>query len=357
MVLPLTAAQQGKLAYQPVVVPTLTMDALQSMKNRPEIHLIRIRIEKDETAGVLDTSQRAWKQLGNPPDEVSIFVNRYHKYHGNAWIAYCGDDPNVCIELQRLLGDKFSVFVRYVEGTFEAYEGIQHLQGAMEWASRLPGGSEYMRHQHLFDNEDSRRILQPQMSPDEQGLVKEIIEVSPDDATFVEWGMGGTTHMAAKLLRGTQVWHSIEHNQEWVKLVQAGLPQTDGGAQVRLYHIAPHQPYKGREDQESLEVRVVGHYREEIAMGMEAFIFADGTDIVWEGVRGVLVDGLVRGPILTVLATRLQPGTHVIVHDYVGREAWYDWAVRMGGYERIKLVDKSLLLKTTGAASKECNLV
>ena len=42
-----------------------------------------------------------------------------------------------------------------------------------------------------------------------------MIQSAPVDATFVEYGMGGSTHLAAQLVRGTQTWHSLEHTKAW----------------------------------------------------------------------------------------------------------------------------------------------
>jgi hypothetical protein len=39
-----------------------------------------------------------------------------------------------------------------------------------------------------------------------------------------------------------------------------------------------------------------------------------------------LVDGIGRGPTAAFLSRRVKDSAHVIIHDYKGRELWYDWA-------------------------------
>ena len=59
------------------------------------------------------------------------------------------------------------------------------------------------------------------------------------------------------------------------------------------------------------------------------------------------VDGNARAATLMVLATRLRPRTIVLLHDWVGRQLAYDWAVRGGGYARVQVVQSMLILEST----------
>ena len=72
-----------------------------------------------------------------------------------------------------------------------------------------------------------------------------------------------------------------------------------------------------------------GQPYEETPVACADYIHANEIPIPWAKVELVLVDGFVRGAVLAVIRTKVTQGIAVFLHDYAGREWWYDWAVRL----------------------------
>jgi hypothetical protein len=152
----------------------------------------------------------------------------------------------------------------------------------------------------------------------------------PDDAVIVEWGCGGSTLEFVKRLRADQELISIEHLALWYDKVKAELDTLpDRGARVSLLLI-PVDYY---------EPIQFGGALEETPAGCSAYL---SPPINFEMVDMVFVDGIARGAALALIRRRCKPGTKVFLHDWVGREAWYSWAVDM--FERVRLTNTLLEL-------------
>lgn len=163
-------------------------------------------------------------------------------------------------------------------------------------------------------------MIDPMMTLDDQQTLTRTVAELPDDAVLVEYGSGGSTVMFAKLLRGNQRLYTIEHNVEWFHKVKSALQVVDPEKRVSLNLRTPDA---------DPSVWPFGHFYEETPYACADYIHATDVEIPWSRVRLALVDGFVRGSVLAMLATKLAPETPVFLHDYLDRESWYDWAVRL----------------------------
>jgi hypothetical protein len=164
--------------------------------------------------------------------------------------------------------------------------------------------------------------LEVMMYPDEEARMREILANElADDTTIVEYGCGGSTMMFADNLGEMRRLISIEHNLQWAEKVQKAIDVHPNSARINLMYLRPDFPPN---------IYGFAQPTEETPAGLRNYL---NPMIDWEDVDFVLVDGVARGPCLSLLAHRLIPRTRVILHDYTGRELWYDWIVRSGVYD------------------------
>lgn len=156
------------------------------------------------------------------------------------------------------------------------------------------------------------------MTLDDQTRLRELVRECPDDAVILEYGMGGSTLLMAEELRATQRLISIDHNPEWYHKVKTAIVDTGHAHHVSLFLKTP-----------DLEPQFwpFGHPHEETPVACFDYIHAGGVPVPWSTLSMVFVDGFVRGPVLAAIRTKLPSGIPVLLHDYKGREEWYDWAV------------------------------
>ncbi len=159
--------------------------------------------------------------------------------------------------------------------------------------------------------------MNPMMTVDDQRVLLDVIDNAPDDAVFVEFGGGGSSLMFASRLKDTQRLITIDHNPEWYEKIATAIAPYQN-AEVHL--ITPKVP---------ANFHPFGHPYEEVPMACTSYIHALGVDIPWDKVSCVLVDGIARGAVMAAVRTKLKPLATVLIHDYIGREEWYDWAVEL----------------------------
>lgn len=146
-----------------------------------------------------------------------------------------------------------------------------------------------------------------------------ILDLVPENGTLVEWGCGGSTVYFLDNLKEGQTLVSIEHNEQWYnKILDLVKNHPNVDKHVFLY-IPPEipNPYYARPE-------------EEHPCGLRDYICPD-VDIIEQG-DVFLVDGIARGATAAFLAVRAKKEAQVIIHDYLGRENWYDWAVQCFDY-------------------------
>lgn len=183
--------------------------------------------------------------------------------------------------------------------------------------------------------------LKPMMSDRELSVLSyHVAKMSPGSA-IVEYGSGGSTHFfASRLTVGDLQLYSVEHDPEWYMRVAEELE----------FHSAHHRIHR-MFVKLGLDIRRwrFSEPEEEMPAGAGAYIWAPSVHdktFRWDNVGLVFVDGLARGSILAVLRTVLNPGTLVLLHDYAGREFWYDWAIVL--YDSIVRHDTLLEMRVPG---------
>lgn len=143
------------------------------------------------------------------------------------------------------------------------------------------------------------------------------IKNMPKDGLMVEWGSGGSTCKWLETLTDSQKLITIEHNENWYNRVGRAVVTEFGDVSDKFtfYHIPEKYIEHG-----------YGSLVEEHPCGTAEYINPD--DKIWEA-DIFFIDGIVRGAcLLTTLFKRKKPDSVIMIHDYVGREAWYDWAVQ-----------------------------
>jgi hypothetical protein len=155
-----------------------------------------------------------------------------------------------------------------------------------------------------------------QMESKEPGY---ILNLLPENGTLVEWGCGGSTVVFLDKLLPGQRLVTIEHNYEWYSKIKEFLKNHPNSSQHTFYYIQPtmNNPYYARPE-------------EECPCGLEEYMCPDIDLITTADV--FLVDGIGRGPTAAFLANKTKKNAHVIIHDYRGREPWYNWAVQIFDY-------------------------
>lgn len=156
-----------------------------------------------------------------------------------------------------------------------------------------------------------------QMWPDEVDFVYRLIDKMPDDGVMVEWGGGASTILWLKRLKPTQKLISIEHNINWYnKLVDFLNDKDDINTDNFDYvYVAPKY---GNYD------HGYGTVKEEHPTGLGDYIAAG----VGHDADIYFCDGIARSACaLAALAKSGKKKPSFLIHDYDGRENWYDWVI------------------------------
>jgi hypothetical protein len=142
----------------------------------------------------------------------------------------------------------------------------------------------------------------------------------PDDGTLVEWGCGGSTIYFLDNLKENQYLVSIEHNKQWYDKI-SNLIETHPNIDRHVFLYIPSE----------LPNNHYARPEEDMGCGLTEYICPD-IDII-QSADVFLVDGIGRGPTAAFLARKAKQDAHVIIHDYQGRELWYDWASNCFDYK------------------------
>lgn len=176
--------------------------------------------------------------------------------------------------------------------------------------------------------------LKVMMYDDEHARMLDIIKGLHEDAYILEYGCGGSTMMFADHLGPKQHLISIEHNAEWYAKVTTAVEQHPNKERINLMLFSPDYP---------LDAYVFASPYEEMPAGLTRYL---NPPVPWHRIDFALVDGVARGACLSLLAQRLNVNTKVALHDYTGREQWYDWALDKG-YARVNLTNMLLELRVS----------
>jgi hypothetical protein len=177
-------------------------------------------------------------------------------------------------------------------------------------------------------------ITEVQMNQDEIDYVQNIIKNMPEDGLFVEWGSGGSTCAWLDVLGENQKLVSIEHNENWYNRVTRGVKNHFGdlGDKFRFFHIPEQHIEHG-----------YGNPLEEHPMGTDNYLLPPVEDLFNADV--FFIDGIARATCaLVVLLKHTKKDPVIFIHDYVGREKWYDWATQFFDVEIVGDLEKKSTL-------------
>jgi len=173
-------------------------------------------------------------------------------------------------------------------------------------------------------------ITEIQMHEDEIAYVLDVCSKLPDDATIVEWGSGGSTCVWLDKLKSTQKLISIEHNKKWFDKVTEAIDvhfEDDFSDRFAYLYIPEEYVEHG-----------YGNPLEEMPIGTAKYI--KPPDKIFDS-NVFFVDGIARGTcLLSILINHTQKDPVIFLHDYVGREEWFDWVTQ---FFNIEVVATTLL--------------
>ena len=161
--------------------------------------------------------------------------------------------------------------------------------------------------------------IKPYMSKIEIDKLVEHIKLLPKNSVIIEWGSGGTTIELLKNLRKDQSMISIEHNKTWFDLVSN---------KTKLFknHTYFHKP-------ETNLIREMGGTGEENPAGLKDYILPDETIL---NANMFIIDGLARVTIALMLLAKAKKDSVIFIHDYVGREQYYDLLPKLFKIEKLE---------------------
>lgn len=170
------------------------------------------------------------------------------------------------------------------------------------------------------------------MSEEELSYLEKAVDDLPDEAKIVEWGSGGSTTMFLERLKPKQILLSLEHNPIWFSKVCDALRTHPNKEQLFYYWISFTLTLEkdGEVTKLNHEYWPYGDPPEENPAFLYQYIdpsHDDPTINVYDADL-YFVDGIARGPILSkILLKAKNRKAPVYIHDYVGRETWYEWIV------------------------------
>jgi hypothetical protein len=171
-------------------------------------------------------------------------------------------------------------------------------------------------------------MTEVQMNQDEIESVVSKISNLGSDGLMVEWGSGGSTVKWLESMKDNQRLISIEHNKEWYDKVN-GYVQSRDDIKNRLTYYHQAEKYPAIEPLRITNHEYphhVGTILEEHPFGLDQYFFPDA-DILSADI--FFIDGLSRGAIALMVNFLAQKDNAVVyIHDYVGREHWYNWATQ-----------------------------
>lgn len=152
----------------------------------------------------------------------------------------------------------------------------------------------------------------------------------PKYALMVEWGSGGSTCKWLDTLDTNQKLISIEHNESWHMRVKRAISNHFGDLETdkfEYFHIPEEYGFE----------HGYGNVIEEHPVGTREYI-NPRADIFDADI--FFIDGIARAAcLMNVLLHRTNKNAAIFIHDYVGREQWYDWAAQ---FCRVEIVGDTL---------------
>lgn len=181
---------------------------------------------------------------------------------------------------------------------------------------------------------ETNKTLPVTMNADEVDYFKKLLSELPPAAKMVEWGSGGSTELFLDYFGPGRQLISIEHNQEWYDKVTKAVENHPNRKNLTYLFIPPE-----------VDLRFYGYGvpNEENPCFNQEYInpeLAFDDVKIWDA-NIFLIDGISRGACLATVAVKsIFKESKVFIHDYKGREKWYDWAT--GLYTKKEIVASTL---------------
>lgn len=165
--------------------------------------------------------------------------------------------------------------------------------------------------------------------PDEWPIILDLALSLPPNSKIVEWGSGGSTIAFSRNIRPDQKLVSIEHDRAWYDKVLDKL--ASDMSKNWEYHFKPDLGVIGSRIPESVEA--------EIPIGFDEYILP--TESLLDADM-FFIDGMSRCAIAVMLLAKAKNRNAVIlIHDYLRRAIYYNWAIRL--FPRSERVGTSMI--------------
>lgn len=172
-------------------------------------------------------------------------------------------------------------------------------------------------------------LTEVQMVQSEMDIIAQSIKDMALSGTMIEWGSGGSTLKWLETMTESQNLISIEHTDAWYTKVRRAVSFEYGKWPERFVYLNKEEKY--------IE-HGYGSPMEEHPMGCAHYINPKDPDI-WNA-DIYLIDGIARAAcLMAVMAKHKKLNPVIYIHDYVGREQWYDWATQYFDVEYFTNVD------------------
>ena len=171
-------------------------------------------------------------------------------------------------------------------------------------------------------------ITEAQLGQDEVDYMTTLIKSMPSDGKMIEWGSGGSTCIWIDNMLPTQTLISVEHNESWhTRVKRAVKNHFTATPNVTLLHIPEEHGIQ----------HGYGALIEELPAGVAKYI---NPDIGQWNANIYFIDGIARAAcLMSVLRHNKNSDAAIFIHDYKGREPWYDWASQ---FCRVEIVGTTL---------------
>lgn len=164
-------------------------------------------------------------------------------------------------------------------------------------------------------------LTEIQMVQMEADYICKTIRELPSAGKMVEWGSGGSTLKWLETLTPSQELITIEHNLNWFNRVSRAVNNEYGECPQNFTFLHAEEMYSFEHG--------YGHILEEHPTGTDKYLNPQVPDLnIWDA-EFFFIDGIARAAcLMTVLLKHTKKNPVIMIHDYVGREHWYHWAVQ-----------------------------
>lgn len=171
-----------------------------------------------------------------------------------------------------------------------------------------------------------------------------ILASFPNNATYMEWGSGGSTLWLNQQNIQQELGHtiiSVEHNVGWYEDVRKALNNYLSPTEKDFLYLLKQSKFDGITVGEQ-RIPFIATPFEEMPVALSHYIHPEEVD--FSTVDVFLVDGLARGACLANIKMFAKTGAKIFLHDIDQREEWYQWATDLWDDTQKSLVYHNMML-------------